>query len=138
MSDEPVNPYQQPPVEGVENQDDTQIVIVDSRNGTQTLTGRVTETVTVDALGSRTFHRTTAVLRTTDGHLIRDPASQGLFACTKCKADRLGVKAICVCIACQHVLCRRCAKSRRGLWWCRPCYWRHRARELFREIFRCP
>lgn len=122
------------PTNGLENEDVNETIVQDP-DGTSTLAGRTVETVTVDETDSRRFFRTQAIMRTTDGRLIRDPNAQGLFACTRCHRSNLASDAVGACVVCQEVLCRKhCAIVRRNQWWCRACYRRHRWAELLREV----
>ena len=139
MSQRPYNPYRDPPPTPgvVEHEEVRTVITVDGTTGERQVAGASTESVAVNRSGGRWFDGTIAVLRTTDGNLVKDALLQGVYACTRCRTSPWSIQAVVACVHCSKVLCKDCAKFRRDIAWCPPCWRRHILREIVEAVIGC-
>src|SRR5207245_894332 len=86
---------------------DQQTLIRDSLNDRHATTSRSLERTRIDPDGAnRTIDVQQTFLRTQDGRLIRDVASDAVYACRSCEREDLHEHAMRSCDECATIICR--------------------------------
>jgi hypothetical protein len=113
-----------------------QTIVHDLWNDERFTSPDLTETVRIGPDGDRQAEATRVLLRTQDGRVIRDAATEPLYACHTCNRHALHVAVMRACDECGTLACRSCIvcvedDRAHELEFCRSCYRNWRRSWLF-------